>query len=344
MKEKNVIIQVLRIIACIGVFNGHFLGLTLNSNLTTSFLSFLRNGWISRTVLCLLFQGDTNVRLFFVISGYLSMVSLTRAEKNIVKKVVNRYIFLVVPAIMVTLMCGICWKIQEMLGSTNVNFKIDELFYDIIKIIVTGGIPYYSYQLWFINDMCNCMFLLAAMYLLWQENETKLIKILYLIIWGILSLKSVSYFSFFCGMMAAVLAKEERIVLIGKKYRNVISVLCVLLFPFLFNEQHLSAYNIMTLSICFAILLLTISVKNGNGLKPFCKKGIDFLDNNSYSFYLVHVFVQKTVTANVYYVCPKYIQNEIWLIVMLYVFTFGITWILAHVFTKTVIIRVRKVF
>ena len=63
-------IQIMRIVACIGVFTGHFLGHTLHSKISSSFYLWLRTGFMSRTVFSYLWQGDSDVVLFFVLSGF----------------------------------------------------------------------------------------------------------------------------------------------------------------------------------------------------------------------------------------------------------------------------------
>lgn len=346
MEQKNILIQVLKIIACIGVFNGHFLGLTLDSQMAMDFLGTLRNSWLSRTVLCLLFQGDTNVRLFFVVSGYLSLLSFKKAETNIARKVVNRYIYLIIPSIIVTLMCGVSWKIQELFAVPNIVFSITELVNDLVKIVITGGIPYYSYQLWFINDMCICIVLSLTMCLLHRNNERKVIKILYVTICAIFSLRSMSCFSFFCGIIAAELTGK---VIISRKYRSIICIICVFIFPFLFNEQHLNYYNIMALSICFAIILMEIQNFRITSVIDIQimerrKNIISFFEKNSYSFYLIHVFNLKTLISNIYPILRNLIQNEIMLIGLLYVIAIFSTWILADIFTKVIIVRIKNIF
>ena len=44
-------LQIMRILACFGVYNGHFLGHSINSEMAHEYLFNLRTNWVSDTVL-----------------------------------------------------------------------------------------------------------------------------------------------------------------------------------------------------------------------------------------------------------------------------------------------------
>lgn len=132
----------MRIIACMGVFNGHFLGLTLQSQTSLQFLTWLRIGWVSRTPLCVLFQGDTNVVLFFVVAGFLHAYSVSDyAWRSNVVRLCRRYTELIIPSIIVTILCGISFKIQEIFQVSGIEFTIKDFVDDISTLSVSGGYP-----------------------------------------------------------------------------------------------------------------------------------------------------------------------------------------------------------
>lgn len=344
---KIVSIQILKIVACMGVYNGHFLGLTLPTDTSIRFLSNLRNGWPSRTPFCMLWQGDTNVVFFFVVSGFLLMYSIYYINDNmhILTKLYSRIVNLVFPTAIVTLMCAFSWKFQENIGIGTVHFDKQELFDDLLKML-RGGIPYYSYQLWYISSILRCYVYGICFWCILRKCK-KLGGVLWIGTLLFLINRS-GYFCFFIGMFAAYMLLDKNMILINDRYRwgyRLIIITAFILFPFLYNEDHLNNGNKSALGICFAAIVSGLYCLEK--LHP-CLRGdkIDkimiFFANNTYSFYLLHVLIQKTFSSNFYIWMERYVGNDPVLIFWDWLLTFIITWGFAHVFSIYVVNRLNQ--
>lgn len=341
-RNKVMSIQILRIIACMGVYNGHFLGLTLPTDASLLFLSRLRNGWPSRTPFCMLWQGDTNVVLFYVVSGFMLMYSIYFLNNtvHILLKLYSRIVNLLFPTVIVTLLCALSWKLQEHIGIGTVHFDKLELKGDLFEIF-RGGIPYYSYQLWYISSLLRFYTYGICFWCILRKCRKLGGGVLWI---GVLlvTLNRSGYFTFLLGMLTAYILIVKRDIIDDRyrwRYRAGITAMFII-FPFLYNEDHLNIENKSVLGICFAGIILGLYCLEKLGyflLSEKSKKIINFLADNSYSFYLIHVLVQKTFSTNFYIFVEKYVANSIILIFTDWVMTLIITWGLAHVFNRYVI-------
>lgn len=193
---------------------------------------------------------------------------------------------------------------------------------------------------------------IIAVLFLWIVNEkhVRVIKpILYIIALGVFFFLSTAYFAFFLGMVVAEVAERYSERLNCRRYMwLVICGICVFLFPFLFNENHLSSKNEAFLGMCFAVLLLSATELENMSKLIINRKAyrlITFLDKNSFAFYLLHVLVLKTFSNNAFSFMQRHVSlKEECIIMIVWIFTVIICWGVSDLFTKYVLIYIKNIW
>lgn len=281
MKNKIFFIQVMRIVACVGVFTGHFLGIALSSEISVHFLRFLRDGFMHKTVLSYLWQGDSDVVLFLVLSGLFITFLKNDSESVDWLKVVKKVIYVFIPSLIIIVIAIIC---QFLLYKFNCDsiFNYLEIVNDLKKLIV-GGIPYYSYQLWYIQPLI-VQYIVAYIFLfLFKNRKSRLIA--YPFLYMLMYIKKISIV-FFIGMLCGEICGQIRFKYNLKKFGLIIGCIAFFLSPFLFNEYNLLEINRVMLALAISIFILGMMLTGGKIVNA--RSGvIDIGDRLSFSFYLV---------------------------------------------------------
>lgn len=342
-------IQILRIIACIGVFGGHFLGIALPSEMSKAFLTCLRNSWISRTILSYFYQGDTNVTIFYVIGGFFLVYTSKKSStiKELLIKLLNKISNLLIPSMVIILLSSGIYLISNYYGNYRLLFDLPKLANDLRQLLVPGKEMYYAYQLWYIRVMLRC-YILGTIILICITRERRFKHAIYIVCLMIFGMKqSTAYFAMVLGMMAAdygeVIVNNKKKV----KHVNIFVVLLFMIAPFTYNEQHLQSINKMVLSLVVALAIFWMFIAERSADSVFLKntKIIDWFDTNSYAFYLVHVLVLNILSYPLYQVLMIWFgEYEMGVIIVDYFISLGITWMIAYIYNSIVIKRNKMIY
>ncbi|MBR3842683.1 MAG: acyltransferase [Christensenellaceae bacterium] len=100
----------LKAIACIGVFLTHFYGAFMNPQLSGTVM------YLGSDLLKVLLDGDFQIGIFCVISGYLAAKSAIKTPAALVKKSLGRYLRFSLPIFFI---CLVIFLIEKMLGFYN---------------------------------------------------------------------------------------------------------------------------------------------------------------------------------------------------------------------------------
>ena len=197
------------------------------------------------------------------------------------------------------------------------------------------------------RDLVKCIFL-AMLFLKYANDKYKKI-VLYIVALVFFAFTSTTCFAYFSGMIVGEITEMYRNRENSRKGKwkwIAIGSICLFLFPFVFNEDHLQSKNVLLLSICFATLLLaTLNLEKD--YKPDrckkCYKVLSFLDKNTFSFYLLHVFVFRTFSYNVFNQMKEVIcVKEEMHILVTWIVSVVICLMISNIFTKYVLGFLRK--
>lgn len=265
-------IQILRVIACLGVFIVHF-GQRVN---------------LSGTVRTITDFGRYGVQLFFIISGFLAAKTLVNPDVRITTYYKKRMIHILSLYYLVILWyfitenimnhyffhipideTGLGWFRYVFLLNGFVNN--DTYFWSNLGITWTIPIFCFFYLIapWIIRRIKNCkqsFVLLVAIILL-----SKAVTLFY----ACSIFENITYF--FIGITAFFFFKDNK-PLYGILISQILSILCII-----FNDI-LYAYSF----IFVGILLLMVTIENDIYVTPFICKTVNMIDEHSYTLYLVH--------------------------------------------------------
>lgn len=292
-------ISLVQIIACLGVFNGHFLMF-----FCIDFCNFIRSAQFKNTILSYFYMGDLNVQLFFVLGGFLIPLSSAGKKLFSYKKVLNKWASLIIPAIILTTLvfCGFCFAGQIFGDSISDNIVTSFSDYiDDILIFLTGEVrinpkefvssPYILSQLWFIVPFIRSWFIAYCIYHLCKESGIRTIIIMTIImfLFGFGS-------SVIIGMLFGAISLEYEPK--GPLYLLLLPSIC--LPPLIFSSE-LYQMNIMKwiLWIMFGITLWLLSCLK---IKCIGHQLITAFSNYTLAIYYIHwpiililVFIQRSL-------------------------------------------------
>lgn len=347
-------IEVMRIIATLGVFTGHFLGIGIASEYSLNILSYLRNSLIGKSVLAYFFEGDISVIFFYVVGGFLITYNFYRRgqdNKKIQWDYLRKIFQIVVPSIIVILITAFLSYLGYKCGLSN-SFSLDELKKDIIRIIFGGGddyIPYYAYQLWYIHRMV--VGYICAYAFLGLTSEYKRLR--YYIYIPVIIYFYVSYiplaFIFIgaaCGDVCIHLIKQRAFNKRNQKIGcSVLGGIGIIAGPMAYNEHSLGAVNQFVLASCMALTISMFVILHNNIIMDTFKfaKIIDWLNDKTFSFYCVHVIVLGLS----HYIYDRMLLiwcDGVALLILNYIGTVIATLICADIFEKVVIKNVSRCF
>ncbi len=352
-------IQLLRIVLCIGVFNGHFFGICMpHGSIGREFLSILRNGWLSRTVLCFWHRGDANVFIFFIISGFFiayTLTDLSLSNSDMLKKLFKRTMNILLPSAIVILTTAFIYYLFNKIGFLGEGgeclFNKEEIIKD-LKGLVYGGntIPYYAYQLWYIRVLLQ----VYVRGFFFQVILRRLAFPIRLLVYSICVLDSVSklnvtYFALFTGMLVAEITTvaKTKIGTIKFTYVKLAAVFAIIVAPFTYNEDNLSDVNAIIFEACMVLFILMICIlemKYSIAINQNIKKAINRLDVNSFAFYLLHVLVLNIFSRQFYnyFITSWGMEWDYLIVAMDYIVTFCVIWILSNVFENYIIKNINR--
>lgn len=351
-KKEYFILEIFRFIACIGVFNGHFLSIALKSDHGILLYELIRKTWINKTILVYLVSGDISVLFFFALGGFLSSYNIYRYNRMITwKRILIKELYLAIPSLIIIIIGATISMIKDVVFQID-GFKWVELLRDFRKILI-GGLgediyPYYSYQLWYINNAIICVLFVHIIILLSREHIV-LRYILYILLGLAFWKYSLRMDIYIMGAMAGEFSAKIQNKGNNSKKRLLYYLLCfigiipLLCLPLAYHEGHQKTINIWGGGILFVISITAIVLAcEYNESKKVGRKSIfGSVIRNSYSIYLVHVLIIGS-SSFVYGKLVLSIKEE-YLVYILYVFYFLITILMAEMFRRIVITSVRKI-
>lgn len=302
MKNRLNNIQIMRIIACFGVFFGHFAGMTFPSEQLNLLLGHLRSGFLSVTPVAWFTMGDLDVLFFFAAGGFFLSYTFndTANWKTAAVKLAERLCTLFIPAILITLVfAGLkIWSTNDFQGVKA------ELVVDLIRILrgtCNGSFePTLSYQLWYIHFMARgCVFGLCFNYL-FRKNKYLRISLLCLLI-PLLWWKNMNgIWQVAIGMLAGNIVKDTAINNIPAK-REMFAALCLVILTVVPCISQIGGigHNLIAMLLLGLFLVFDAIAEQGtNQSQP--SFFMRFLERNNYSFYLLHVLTLSFIARPAY--------------------------------------------
>lgn len=261
--RKFVGIVLLQIIVTFGVMNGHFL-----MDVNPGIINQCRSMPIRYSLLSYLYMGDFCVQLFFVLGGFLIPLSSPGKELSI-KKCVEKWSSLMIPAIILTVICFIGFSLTKYFLGELIPERIPTTFVqciDDILIYLTGSthiipkendyIPYYLGQLWFLFFFFKKWLVAWGVHHICKNSGLKA----YVLLVSLVCLIDFEYINVLVGLLCG-----EIVLLYGKgnihpilKYS--VLFLCLSFAPILFNTPiYGSVIGQIILSALLGITLIMLS-------------------------------------------------------------------------------------
>lgn len=347
MKKRLFFIQIMRVICCIGVFTGHFLGKALPSAMSNSFLTWLRHGFMSRTIFSYCWQGDNNVVVFLVLGGFL--VTYVNNESRVrfrPERLIKKMCYVFIPALIVLLLSiGIHFSVHMM--GYNSLFDIGEIYSDLRNLALGGGI-HYSYQLWYIPSMMTC-YVFSYVYIAVSADSKYIRYALYplFFLWAYEKYGyclSVYIIGMICGEIGNYVARKK---IRYSKSGAAIGIIALLVSPFLCNQQHLDLNNKVMLAVAISIFILGMLIA-GKGFTDNENRTVDWLDKSNFAFYLLHVIFIDVISSNIYLLGMTMSgekiggKTETAIILIDYIVSLAAIWWLADLYEKYIIRNAMK--
>lgn len=340
MKNRLNNIQIMRIIACFGVFFGHFLGTTFPSVQLGLLLDQLRSGFLSFTPVAWFVMGDLDVLFFYAAGGF--FLSYTFKDSSDMKaaaiKLAEKLCSLFIPALLVTFVfAGL-----KFLSVGDAHVIQTELFADIVRIIrgtYNGSYePTLSYQLWYIHFMARgCVFGLCYNYLFRKNKYLREIFLCILIplLWW---RNMTGIWQIATGMLAGNIVKDIDNKTLPVKHEVVLAFgIAALAFVPLMCQSGGIQHNLTAMLMIGVFLICDTLAERA---AAFCQPGIimRFLEKNNYSFYLLHVLILTFAARPVYnYMTAVFQWNENIVLLICFIIAVIITLALSEVFSSYVL-------
>ena len=258
----------------------------------------------------------------------------------------NKILNLIIPSVVIiVLSAGVYW-ILNCFGEYRLYFSIEEMKNDIQQLFFLGEEMYYAYQLWYICSMLRC-YILGSFVFVCLGKARRLKHFIYMVCTiTFFIMQSVAYFSVIVGMIVA--DYEDEVIKKGIKIKKSASLALFLsmIAPFMYNEQNLGSINKMILALVIACVFFLLLVTEANVVKTFEKKGkiVDWLDVNSYSFYLVHVLILNLLSYPLYeFLMNKMAKYEVIVLIINYLVSMFVGWCVAYLFNNFVIKKIKLI-
>lgn len=337
----------MRVVCCIGVFTGHFLGKALPSDLSLSFLGWLRCGFMSRTIFAYCWQGDNNVVVFLVLGGFLvTYVNNGNTVHFRPERMIKKMCYVFIPALIVLLLSIGTHFVVHILGYNSL-FSIEDIYPDLKNIILGGGV-YYSHQLWYIPTMMVC-YALSYIYIAMSADSKYIRYALYplFFFWAYRKYGyclSVYIIGMICGEIGGCIDCKK---IQHNKLGAAVGAIALIISPFLYNQQHQDLNNKVMLGIAISIFILGMLIARG-GFTDYESRVVDWLDKNNFAFYLLHVIFIDIISSKIYSlgmaICGEknVKKTETVIILFDYIVSLAAIWWLADLYEKYIIRNVMK--
>jgi len=355
-KKEFFFLEVLRFIACIGVFGGHFFGIAVKSDYGIQLCDFIRTTWLNKTILVYFISGDISVLFFFALGGFLLSYNTFRYEKKMTwKKVLNKELYLIIPSLSIIIIGAVIYMIKSFVFRSE-GFLWIEILNDFRKILI-GGLdddiyPYYSYQLWYNNNAIWCLLTVSVTLLYVREN--KLLRyILYVLLGFIFWRYSLRMDIFLMGtvageVVAQIVKKENNHILSLSWLFTVLGILPLVCVPLVYHEGFQKTVNIWGGGFLFVVsvsfIVLAYEYRGMFKIRGADKNNtiLASVIRNSYSVYLVHVLVIAS-SPFVYGEIIKHTKGGIGLVFLLCILYFIFTIFIAELFRRIVLNPIRHI-
>lgn len=295
-----------------------------------------------KTIFSYLWQGDSNVIIFLVISGFFITFVQSKGEiKFLPEKLGRKLIYVFVPAFIIVLLSIGCHFTLYTLGMDS-KFIVNEIGCDLKKLFF-GGVPHYAYQIWYIHTLMMC-YIIAYIYIAVCNNNKYIRRFMYPVIIAFTYVYARSYVVFIIGMVCGEIcgylySKDYK----GEKKGIVIGLIAFVISPFLYNEYHLTEDDRIMLAISISIFMFGMIWARGK-ITDKRNTVVDWLDKQSFSFYLVHVLFLDTISNWIYNLFMRICSGkyEMGILLLDYAISLIGIWILAYFYEKLVISNVMK--
>lgn len=284
-KEKNNIMSLLKIMACVSVFVGHYCSFVR----TTDFILKLRYGnGMARTFLTWFTQGDFGNIVFFVCSGFL--ISYFFVDRDTINRTIKYIIKLLVPTIGIILITAFAFFVLSFIGDKS--FIYEKLRKDLANVLF-GGTIYYGTQLWYINTQIRGFIVCMLLQYVVKDKKTRTRYMFYITSTALLLY--IREYYFFCiavGLIFGNLARDMYETTKNKAIRWCAIVVLFPLVPYIFSfycnhwDDTFFSWGYIVVATFFGLLLsMGVSVLKGK------HKVIDIISSYTFSVYLVHMLV-----------------------------------------------------
>ena len=299
-------------------------------------------------------RGVEAVYMFFVLSGFLIIkIIYTDKQKDAfsIKKFYMRRVLRIFPLYYLVVVFGFLfyWILLPKLGVPfDNNYKLNNgillstffLPNVFAKLYMPGGI---LEVLWSIGIEEQFYIIIAPLLFLVRKNRVLLFLIVltgfYFILFHLelfyfLSDYSMVFFFLFFGGIISVLEEKKQLEFL--KTTKVIPILIVVLTTLYFTTSwlvfHLTIlHNVFTM-VLFGLFIHAIAFNN-NGFK-IKNSNLNYLGQISYGLYMYHVIALNAVVFVFLKLQNKNIFSDLMTIILIYILTFGLTFIMAHLSYK----------
>lgn len=234
MSKRNNVLSLVKIIACISVFIGHYFDSVFPSEFING-LRFEETNHIIRMILIYFTQGDLGNIAFFVGSGYLISYYYSCTEKRIMNKITKYVIHLLIPSILIILLTAFIYFVLSFVGDES--FIFDKVRIDISNLLFGGNI-YYGRQLWYIN--CQIVGYILCTFLQFltvsKNNKMKYFLQLFLCL-GLIFIRQYYYFGITIGLIFGNIMRDFSLSKNMKKIMIVCITILSLQVPYIFSNH-----------------------------------------------------------------------------------------------------------
>lgn len=316
--------------------------------------------FISKNPLNIIFNGNTAVCIFFILSGYVLTNKFFKTQDNniIISSALKRYIRLAIPIFVSILFVFILMKLNMFYNITaaelsksdfwlgqfwKFNPSVWDMIYNSFYKVMLIGDSSFNTVLWTMNTELLGSFLvfITALFIYRIKRRYVLyIPLLYIFF-------NTYYFAFLLGLILSDLDTNNKFLnYINKWYLNILIVICGLFlasYPTGINTKD-TIYNFITYSFCNSYMLnhiigsfmIMISIINSRFLQTlFSNKIFVFLGKISFPMYLLHVIAIGSIGC---FVFINLIKSYSYFISVLFscLATFVVTILLSLLFDKFV--------
>lgn len=334
--KMNMIFPI-QFICALGVMNGHFL-----MELFPAYLEPLRTGALSKTIFSYLYMGDLNVQLFFVLGGFW----VPQSFKDNPKRIINKWIQLFLPAILLSIIVFVIFKVLFQADSDyTYKYLVDDLFIylkgsPILEEKNYSHIPYILYQLWFLFPFFKTWLVLYFLYFIYtyKRNELSIVFILGLFV--TVTIFNLDGLNMVIGFIFGTIYQKKLILIKNSVIKVFLCLIMLVLIPVIFTpEIYANIVGQILLFSCIGLLFLCLKdIPIFNRTNDKIKEIIYYTLSLGTSIYYVHVPIILIIKK--LGVLSKYILS-LKTLAITYSITLMITIFIAYIFLVLIINRIK---